>query len=103
MFVTFILDEIAHNVCTEFTVNSNGRARQLHPEIMGNYSLQPEKNNGRVVYRSKEMVFKYQIHSYVYLYSFNAEEYVYHTHYQRIASFQNEWMVSFIKHLRMVS
>ena len=103
MFVISILDEIAHNVCPEFTLNSNGRARQLYPEIMGNYSLQPEKNNGRVVYRRKEMVYKYQMYSYVYLYSFNAEEYVYHTHYQRIASFQNEWMVRFIEHFCLVS
>ena len=106
MFVTFILDEIAHNVCTEFTVNSNGRARQLHPEIMGNYSLQPEKNNGRVVYRSKEMVFKYQMHSYVYLYSFNAEEYVYidmneNENNETIARLQNHWMVRYIEYIHV--
>ena len=87
------LDEIAHNVCHEFTLNSNGSALQLHPEVMGDYLLQSVKNNGRVVYRSKEMVFKYQIQSYVYLYSFNAEEYVNHTQYETIATLQNEWMV----------
>ena len=95
-FVICILDEIDHNVCPEFTLNSNGRARQLYPEIMGDYSLQPEKNNGRVVYRSKEMVFKYQMHSYVYLFSFDAEKYIYHRRYGMIATWQNEWMVRFV-------
>ena len=97
IFVISILDEIAHNVCPEFTLNSNGRARQLYPEIMGDYSLQPEKNNGRVVYRSKEMFFINQRLSHVYLYSFNSKEYVYRTRYHRISSWQNEWMVRFIK------
>ena len=80
-------------MCPEFTLNSNGSARQLHPEIMGDYLLQHVKNNGRVVYRSKEMVFKYQIQSYVYLYSFNAEEYVKYEHYETVATWKNEWMV----------
>ena len=99
MLVFSILDEIAHSVCSEFTLNSTGLARQLHPEIMGDYLLHTVKNNGRAVYRSKEPVFKYQMYSYVYLYSFNAEEYVYHKRYHRIASRQNEWMVRFIKHI----
>ena len=90
---------MAHNVCPEFTLNSNGSALQLHPEVMGDYLLQSVKNNGRVVYRSKEMVFKYQMHSYAYLYSFNAEEYVYMNdmnadeHSKSIAARQNYWMV----------
>ena len=99
MFFTSILDEIAHNVCPEFTLNSNGPSSQLHPEITVDYLLLSVKNNGRVVYRSKEMVFKYQMHSYVYLYSFNADEYVYmhdineDEHSETIAAWQNYWMV----------
>ena len=93
MFVISILDEISHIVCSEFTLNSTGVARQMHPEIMGDYILQPVRNNGRVVYRSKEIVFKYQMYRYVYLYSFNAEQYVYHRIYRRIATWQNGWMV----------
>ena len=103
MFVICILDETAYNVCPEFTLNSNGHARQLHPEIMGDYFLQPVKNNGRVVYKSKEMVFKYQIHSYLYLFSFNAEPYIYHKHYGIIATWQNEWMVRFIVNICQAS
>ena len=99
-----ILDEIAHNACTEVTLNSNGSARQLHPEIMVDYLLLSVKNNGRVVYRSKEMVFKYQMHSYVYIYSFDAEEYVYmdglnkDEHSESIARLQNYWMVRYIEY-----
>ena len=93
MFVISILDEIAHSVCPEFTLNSTGLARQLHPEIMVDYLLLSVRNNGRVVYRSKEMVFKYQTHSYVYLNSFNAEEYGYHENYETIATYQNDWGV----------
>ena len=97
MLVISILNEIAHNVCPEFTLNSNGLARQLYPEIIGDYSLHPVRNNGRVVYRSKEMFFINQRHSYVYLYSFNAKEYVNRRRYHMIASWQNEWMVRFIE------
>ena len=98
MFFTSILDEIAHNVCPEFTLNSNGPSRQLHPEIMVDYLLLSVKNNGRVVYRSKEMVFKYHMHSYVYIYSFNAKGYIHHRLYGSFATWQNYWMVRFIEH-----
>ena len=99
IFVISILDKIAHNVCPEFTLNSNGLARQLYPEIIGDYSLHPVRNNGRVVYRSKEMFFINQRHSYVYLYSFNPEEYVYHKDYEKFATGQNVWMVRFIEYI----
>ena len=88
-----------HNLCPNFTLNSNGPARQFHPEIMVDYLLLSVKNNGRVVYRSKEMVFKYQTHSYVYLNSFNAEEYRYHENYETLATWQNVWDVRYIRYL----
>ena len=106
IFFISILDEIAHNVCPEVTLNSNGSSRQLHPEIMVDYILLSVKNNGRAVYRSKEMVFKYQMHSYVYLYSFNAEEYVYidmneNENNETIARLQNHWMVRYIEYIHV--
>ena len=98
-FFISILDEVPHNLCPNFTLNSNGPARQFHPEIMVDYLLLSVKNNGRVVYRSKEMVFKYATLSYVYLNSFNAEEYEHHENYERLAFYHNVWIVRYIEYL----
>ena len=98
-FFISILDEMPHSLCPNFTLSSNGPARQLHPEIMVDYLLLSVKNNGRAVYRSKEMVFKYETHSYVYLNSFNAEEYGYHENYETLATHQNVWIVRYIEYL----
>ena len=107
MFFISILGEIVHNACPEFTLNSNGPSLQLHPEIMVDYLLLSVKNNGRAVYRSKGMVFKYQMHSYVYVYSFNAEEHVYifgmneNENNETIARLQNYWMVRYIEYIHV--
>ena len=74
---------------------------------MVDYLLLSVKNNGRAVYRSKGMVFKYQMHSYVYVYSFNAEEHVYifgmneNENNETIARLQNYWMVRYIEYIHV--
>ena len=84
-------------ICREFTFSSNGITRHLYPEIIGDYLLQSERNNGRAVYRSKDKVIMYQGYEYIYLYSFNAEEYADDEIYEAIKSHSGDWMVSFTK------
>ena len=59
--------------------------------------MQSERNNGRAVYRSKDKVIMYQGYEYIYLYSFNAEEYADDEIYEAIKSHSGDWMVSFTK------
>ena len=74
-----ILDNVSESICLEFELNSYGTVRQLFPEMMGGYFLQSVRNNGRNVYRTKNVVSNnYQqyptIPHFIYLYSFNAED-----------------------------
>ena len=84
-------------ICQEFTLSSNGITRHLYPEIIGDYLLQSERNNGRAVYRSKDKVITYQGYEYFYLYSFNAETYSDDDIYENIKILSGDWMVSFTK------
>ena len=85
------------SICQEFTFSSNGITRQFYPGIIGDYLLQSERNNGRPVYRSKDQVIIDQLREYIYLYSFNAEEYADDEIYEAIKSHSGDWMVSFTK------
>ena len=89
----FILDETLkiaeENICQEFTLSSYGIARRLYPGLIGDYMLQSERNNGRVMYRSKDEVILDQRSGYIYLYSFEYDE--------ALKEFSDIWLVSFIK------
>ena len=65
--------------------------------------MQSGRNNGRAVYRSKEKVIMYQGYEYIYLYSFNAEEYADDEIYEAIKSHSGDWMVSFTKSSMIMS
>ena len=88
----FILGEtlkIAENMCQEFALSSYGIVRRLYPGLIGDYLLQSERNNGRVLYRSKDEVIWDQRSGYIYLYSFEYDE--------AFKVFSDIWLVSFIK------
>ena len=72
---------------------------QLYPGIIGDYLLQSKRNNERAVYRSKEKVIMNQTSGYIYLYSFDAEEYAGYENYEKLRDLYGLWMVSFIKYL----
>ena len=80
-------------ICQEFTLNSNGITRHLYPGIIGDYLLQSERNNGRAVYRSKGKVIIDQLREYIYLYSFNDDEYA----GDAGEDAPGTWLVSFMK------
>ena len=84
-------------ICQEFTLNSNGITRHLYPGIIGDYLLQSERNNGRAVYRSKGKVIIDQLREYIYLYSFNADEYAGDENYEKLRAISGIWLVSFMK------
>ena len=97
----FILDETLkiaeENICQEFMLSSYGIARRLYPGLIGDYMLQSERNNGRVMYRSKDEVIWDQRSVYIYLFSFNAEENAGHEYHEVLKEFSGIWLVSFIK------
>ena len=90
---------MSESVCTEFALNSTGIVRQLFPEMMGDYLLQSVRNNGRNVYRSKEVVSRNNRTVFIYLYSFDADEYAEHEDYEKFKDLAGTWVVSFIKYL----
>ena len=61
--------------------------------------MQPERNNGRAVYRSKEIVIRNTTTGYIYLYSFNPEEYADYEKYGKLRLLTGLWMVRLIKYL----
>ena len=85
------------SICQEFTFSSNGITRQFYPGIIGDYLLQSERNNGRPVYRSKDQVIIDQLPEYIYLYSFNADEYAGDENYEKLRAASGIWLVSFMK------
>ena len=69
--------------------------------------MQSERNYGRAVYRSKNEVnwdLRGSQHrrGYIYLYSFNAEEYAGDEHYERIKRHSGVWLVSFMKSTKII-
>ena len=72
---------------------------QLYPGIIGDYLLQSKRNNERAVYRSKEKVIMNQTSGYIYVYSFDAEEYADYENYEKLSVLTGVWMVRFIKYL----
>ena len=79
---------------------------QFYPGIIGEFLLLSERNNGRAVYRSKGKISIPQqngyIYGYIYLYSFDAEEYAYHENYESINYLTGTWVVRFIKYFLMI-
>ena len=61
--------------------------------------MQPERNNERAVYRSKENVIMNQTSGYIYLYSFNATEHADNENYEILKYLTGSWVVRFIKYL----
>ena len=96
--------EIVETMCQEFTLSSYGFTRRHYPGLIGDYLLQSERNYGRVVYRSKDEVYMDQDQQlgYIYLYSFNAEEYARDEHYERIKRHSGVWLVSFMKSTKIM-
>ena len=76
-------------------------ASQFYPGIIGDFLLLSERNNGRAVYRSKEKIAIQQqngyIYGYIYLYSFDAEEYADHENYESFTNLTGSWVVRFNK------
>ena len=72
-------------------------ACQFFPGFIGDYLLLSERNNGRAVYRSKEKLYTQNVYGYMYLYSFDAEEYADHENYKSLNNLTGYWVVSFIK------
>ena len=74
---------------------------QFYPGIIGDYMLQSKRNNGRAVYRSKEKIAIHPqsgyIYGYIYLYSFDAEEYANYENYESISNLTGSWVVRVIK------
>ena len=98
-----ILDNVSEIICPEFELNSNGTVRQLFPEMIGDYFLQSVRNNGRNVYRTKNVVSNnYQqyptIPHFIYLYSLDAEQYADDENYEELKDYAGTWVVSFIKY-----
>ena len=91
-------------MCQEFTLNSYGNliVRRLYPGLIGDYLLHSERNYGRAVYRSKNEGFWDQRSGYIYLYSFNAEEYAGDEYYERIKRHSGVWLVSFMKSTKIM-
>ena len=79
---------------------------QYYPGIIGDFLLLSERNNGRAVYRSKEKIAIQQqsgyIYGYIYLYSFDAEEYADHENYESFTDLTGSWVVRFNKQLTMI-
>ena len=79
---------------------------QFYPGIIGDFLLLSERNNGRAVYRSKEKISIHQqsgyIYGYIYLYSFDAEEYADYQNYDKISNLTGSWVVRFIKLFIMI-
>ena len=96
--INLILENVAEGICPEFELNSDGNARKLFPEIMGDYLLQSVRNNGRNVYRTKEMFSRNNQTGFIYLYSINADEYADNEDYEEIKEVAGIWAVSFIKY-----
>ena len=96
-----VADQITESFCSELTLNANGMACQFDPGFIGDYLLLSERNNGRAVYRSKEKIAIHPlsgyIHEYIYLYSFDAEEYANYENYESISNLTGSWVVRFIK------
>ena len=80
----FILGRVPENTCPTFTLDSTGKLRQLFPEILVEYQSQEIRNNGRVVYRSKQQITRLGSTEHIYLYSLNINDY----------NFNNTWVVS---------
>ena len=89
-------------MCQEFTLSSYGIARRIYLGFIGDYLLQSERNYGRAVYRSKDEIFWDQRSGYIYLYSFNAEEYTGDEYYERIKRYSGVWLVSFMKSTKIM-
>ena len=62
---------------------------------MGDYLLQPVRGNKRNVYRTKEVRSINNQTAFIYLYSFDAEQYADHEDYDRFKDYAGTWMVSF--------
>ena len=69
--------------------------------MMGDYLLQSVRNNGRNVYRTKEVVLRNNLTDFIYLYSFDADEYADHEDYEKLKDAAGAWAVSFIKYWTM--
>ena len=64
---------------------------------MGDYLLQSVRNNGRNVYRSKEVVSANNKTGFIYLYSFDAEQYADNDDYEELKDLAGTWVVSLTK------
>ena len=82
----FVLGIAAEQTCPTFTLDSNGKLRQLFPEILVEYQSQGIRNNRRMVYRTKQQITTLGSATYIYLYSLNINDY----------NFNNTWVVSLI-------
>ena len=92
-------DQITESICSELTLSSKRMVCHRYPSIIGDYLLLSERNNERAVYRSKEKVTIHQQSDYIYLYSFNVEEYADYENYERLSDLTGSWVVRFIKYL----
>ena len=82
----FVVVIVAEQTCPTFTLDSNEKLRQLFPEILVEYQSLGIRNNGRVVYRTKQPITRLGSTTYIYLYSLNINDY----------NFNNTWVVSLI-------
>ena len=62
---------------------------------MGDYLLQSVRNNGRNVYRTKEVGSANNQTGFIYLYSFDAEQYADNDEYEKLKDWAGTWVVSF--------
>ena len=70
---------------------------------MGDYLLQSVRNNGRNVYRTKEVVSIYNQTGFIFFYSFDAEQYADNEDYETLKDLAGEWVVSFLSNIRLWS
>ena len=82
----FVVVIVAEQTCPTFTLDSDEKLRQLFPEILVEYQSLGIRNNGRVVYRTKQPITRLGSTTYIYLYSLNINDY----------NFNNTWVVSLI-------
>ena len=64
---------------------------------MSDYLLQSVKNHGRNVYRTKEVVSANNQTGFIYLYSFDAEQYADNDDYEELKDLAGTWVVSLTK------
>ena len=77
------------NICPKFTLNSDGKSREVIPEILGVYELHNTMNNGRVVFNG---TYKHAIDAMripIWFYSI-------HTNKEGLSNLKGAWMVRVI-------